>query len=284
MWNRAERRGRAASRIVRSTKSSSPAGLAYTAVLPKEAPLLYCTPSGLSIAPPSRDRRRPEAGPPATGALPPARSAMSRPPGAPAHRERPCRASLRRTRRRGRAGSGAGGPGDGRLVSEDPQSGLLHQLDGGLCAREQEELRGGLRHEHLESVDDVVPPRARLAEKPGPGRVVDDVVDPGGGDPGGRQRGPLSVRRKSDGGGVDQDIARESPQSIPGKMPDSEGPRQIAAASGRAVEQRDPASLGGKTVDQGARRTPGAHERDAGSAQRHPAAQRKKSRLHVGVV
>src|SRR5882724_6358307 len=54
MWNRAERRGRAASRIVRSTKSSSPAGLAYTAVLPKEAPLLYCTPSGLSIAPPSR--------------------------------------------------------------------------------------------------------------------------------------------------------------------------------------------------------------------------------------
>src|SRR6267142_4881193 len=252
MWNRAERRGRAASRIVRSTKSSSPAGLAYTAVLPKEAPLLYCTPSGLSIA---RDRQRPEAGPAATG--PSARSAMSCPPGAPAHRARPRRASLRRTRRRGRAGSGAGGPGDGRLVSEDPESRLLHQLDGGLCAREQEELRGRLRHEHLDSVDDVVPARQRLAEKPGPGRVVDDVVDPGGGDPGGRQGGLLSVRCKSDGGGVDQDIARESPQSIPGKMPNPEGPRQIAAATGRAVEQRDPASLGGKTIDQGARRAPG---------------------------
>src|SRR3989441_11081691 len=53
MWNRAVRRGRAASRIVRSTKSSSPAGLAYTAGLPKIAPLLYSTPPGLSIAPPS---------------------------------------------------------------------------------------------------------------------------------------------------------------------------------------------------------------------------------------
>jgi len=67
-------------------------------------------------------------------------------------------------------------------------------------------------------------------------------------------------------------------------MPDPEGPRQIAAATGGAVEQRDPASLGGKTVDQ-ARAAPPA-PMSATRAPRSVIRRRsgKKSRLHVGVV
>src|SRR3989454_8839551 len=147
MLNRAVRRGRAASWIVRSTKSSSPAGLAYTAGLPKIALLLYCTPRGLSIAPPSPGEMSGPGRGARDGALLVRRPSMT----SGAASLPPRRASTGRTGAAGdaisRAGGRAGGlRGDG-LVAETAERGLTHDIAGGLPAGEQDELRGRLRSE-----------------------------------------------------------------------------------------------------------------------------------------
>src|SRR5437867_12955146 len=161
MWNRAVRRGRAASWIVRSTKSSSPAGLAYTAGLPKIAPLLYCTPPGLSIAPPSPGEMSGPGRGARDGALLVRRPSMT----SGAASLPPRRASTGRTGAAGdaisRAGGRAGGwRGDG-LGAETGGRGLTHDIAGGRPAGEQDELRGRRRDEQFEAVDHPVSARAR---------------------------------------------------------------------------------------------------------------------------
>src|SRR5262245_7208620 len=167
--NRAVRRSRAASRSVRSTKSSSPAGLAYTAGLPKWPRLLYCSARGLSITSrhPAASRlvSGAPAGPPRAGA----RGSMI--PAAP-----------------GRArGSRDGGDGAGPKP-QAAERGLPHDVRRGVLSREQDELRRRLLHEHLDPSRDLEAARPSLADQPGLRWVVDDVVDPGGIDPGDRQR------------------------------------------------------------------------------------------------
>src|SRR6266571_7873201 len=115
MWNRVMRRGRAASRIVRSTKSSSAADLTYTAGLPKNAPLLYRSLRGLSIAPPaavSRFARR-------------ARPRQTVVPG------------RRRTTDRDLAGTVATGRGADRTVAREPRNEAPRPALAGPCETER---------------------------------------------------------------------------------------------------------------------------------------------------